>query len=129
MSSPEPTDEGPNPFEGFTLAEIFGFIYRKEGESGLLELLAMFNDLTFETLQDAASELQAAGLSKPAAILTELAATTPSELDSGNPYAESDRINWASWRNSWFQRRKMRAGGIEAGLRAREARKQPRTQH
>ena len=89
MNSPEPeTDEEPNPFEGFSFAEIAGFIHRKEGEDGLRKLLAMFDDLTREFLADAASGLEAAGLSKPAAILTTLAAEVPSELDSGNPYEE-----------------------------------------
>jgi hypothetical protein len=114
---------------GFSLAEIFGFIYRKEGEEGLQQLLAMFDDLTFETLQDAASELQAAGLSKPAAVLAELAAETPSELDSGNPYEEADRLNWSSWRNSWLRRREMRSGKIEASLRAQKSLKHRQTQH
>ena len=86
MNEPE-TDE-PNPFEGFSAAEVFGFVHRKQGEAGLRELLSMLDDLTREFLEDAASELEAAGLSKPAAILTTLAATAPSGVDLGNSYEE-----------------------------------------
>jgi hypothetical protein len=130
MSLPEPeTDEEPNPFEGFSFAEICGFIHRKEGENGLRELLAMFNDFTCEFLAEAASELTAAGLSKPATILTALAATTPSELDSGNPYDEDDRLNWSEWRRSWLNRRRVLTGEIERNLRAQRLRKQQQAKH
>lgn len=92
------------------------------------ELLGMFDDLTREILTDAAHELEAAGLSKPAAILTALAATTPSELDSGNPYEEADHLNWSSWRNSWLRRRERRTGEVERSLRAQNLRHYPQTQ-
>jgi hypothetical protein len=128
MNSPEPETEEPNPFEGFSFAEIAGFIHRKEGEEALRQLLAMFDDLTREFLQDAASELQAAGLSKPAAILTTLAATTPSELDSGNPYEEGG-LNWSEWRRSWLNRRRVRTGEVERSLRAHKPHKHRQAQH
>jgi hypothetical protein len=108
-----PETEEPNPFAGLSAAEVFGFVHRKEGEDGLRELLGMFGDLTSEFLEEAASELEAAGMSKPAALVRTFANDVPSELDSGNPYDESDYINWAEWRNSWLRRRKMAAGGIE----------------
>jgi hypothetical protein len=96
-----PETEEPNPFAGLSAAEVFGFVHRKEGEDGLRELLGMFGDLTSEFLEEAASELEAAGMSKPAALVRTFAND------------ESDYINWAEWRNSWLRRRKMAAGGIE----------------
>lgn len=104
MNSPLPETDEPNPFEGFSAAEVFGFVHRKFGEEGLRELLNMFDDLTCEFLEDAASELEAAGLSKPAAILATLATTAPSEFDIGNPYAEGS-FDWHYWRANWIRKR------------------------
>jgi hypothetical protein len=124
MNSPEPAEE-PNPFDGFSMAEVCGFVFHSEGEDGLRELLGMFgNDLTREFLDDTATELEGAGLSKPAAILTALAAEVPSELDR-NPYDQDDRLNWQEWRRSWLRRAKMRVRGIEASLRAQNAKNPP----
>jgi len=47
--------EKPNPFDEFeTVAQIYGFIFKKFGDDGLRELLAMSEDWTSERLERAA---------------------------------------------------------------------------
>lgn len=114
-----PQTEEPDPFAGFGAAELFGFIHHKLGEEGLRELLTMMakDNTTAEFLQDAAAELEQAGLAKPAAIVAEIAAKSPSELDL-NPY-ETGSLNWQSWRQSRIMRRRIETGELEADLRRR----------
>jgi len=127
MNSPEPTEES-NPFEGFSFAEILGFVYHSEGEEGLRELLAMFDSLTREFIEEAVSELETAGLSKPAALVRTFTAEVPSELDSGNPYEEGG-LNWAEWRRFWLNRRRVRTGEVERSLRAHKPSRHRQTSH
>ena len=82
-----------------TFGEIFGFVHHKEGEEGLRELLATVN-ISREHLADAANELEQAGLTAPAQIIAEAAASALSEFNAGNPYDPTDAINWKTWRQS-----------------------------
>ena len=111
-----------DPFEDFvSVAEVVGFVHRKEGETGVRELLAMFNGpvpekpwllpfdewvkiTTREQLSDAASELASLGLSKLAKIVREYADARPSEIDL-SPY-EPGTIDHRAWLAMMKRRKK-----------------------
>ena len=130
MLSPHLEAEEPNPFQGFGAGETFGFVYHKCGEEGLRELLSVVDSLTCEFLGDAAAELEKAGLSKPAAIVLEIAATKPSGLDVDNPYTDEEGSqNWLAWRKNWINRRQVETGELEERLRRENRRKMRKAKH
>lgn len=116
MASPQ--TEEPDPFAGFGAGELFGFVHHKLGEEGLRELLAMLanSSTTREFLQDASDELDAAGLSRPAAIVAKFAAKAPSELDVGCPYPDGSK-EAKIWRHKWLQKQELASGEMLDRLR------------
>jgi hypothetical protein len=123
------TNDGdePNPFAAFEEAgPIFGFVHHQHGEQGLRQLLAHVvtadPKTTREFLEGAASELREAGLAKPAEIVLEAAAKTPSEFIIGNPYPEGS-LNWSEWRKNWLRKRRQQSPEFDRQLRRRHSRK------
>jgi hypothetical protein len=90
-----------DPWEQFeTLGEIVGFVHKQHGVAGIIEVLKRDtkSEFTREDLQDAASELKAAGLTKAAAVVTEAAASAPSMFDLRYcPYPANDEYNVQAW--------------------------------
>ena len=94
-----------------TWAELLGYISHKRGEARLrafLEEMPANVSTTRELLEKVAAELREATPTRPAEIVLEFAAQTPSELDARNPW-EHERgsrgsINWRQWRRMWHQR-------------------------
>jgi hypothetical protein len=100
--------EPPNPFDVFdSVSQIYGFIFKKLGEEGLRELLAMFTERAYrESFEDAAAELAAVGLGKAAAIVAEHAETLPPQA-SACPYPV-DSCNGREWLHSLKNRQRWR---------------------
>lgn len=101
MTYPEefPAEE-PDEYDAFqSPAEVYAFVFSKEGESGLRELLARpLKDRTQEDLLDASAELAGAGLSAAAAVVTECAAAVLPMTDlSFCCYTADVPANRASW--------------------------------
>ncbi len=90
-----------DPWEQFeTLGEILGFVHKQHGTDGILEVLKRDTKgkFTREVLQQAASELKAAGLTKAAAVVAEFAASAPSMLDLRFcPYPADEEYNVNAW--------------------------------
>lgn len=71
-----------DPFDLFeTPGMVAGFIWKKEGESGLRALLADVDAPSREWITDIADELASVGLRRASAIVAEIAAQTPSMTD------------------------------------------------
>jgi hypothetical protein len=126
---PEVSPELPDDvFDEFaSCAEIFAFIHHREGETGLRQLLAMpLKDRTREDLQDAAAELQSAGLNAVAAIVTEAAARALPMTDwSFCCYSpDAGRANRESWLRS--QQRRQRDREIKRAQWSHPPRVKPR---
>ena len=110
-TSPEglPADE-PDPFDLFQSAgAVAAFIWNKAGEAGLRDLLGRDvngKPLNREWIEGIASELQAVGMLRAAAIVSEIASQKPSELDVATycPYPDDagayHSANVASWLRS-----------------------------
>jgi hypothetical protein len=101
----------PNPFDAFeTPAEIFAYLFRKEGESALRELMSMpikGVTRTREDLLDDAAELKSAGLTAVAAIVTDLSSGALPMTDmSFCRYSPDVPANVAAWLRS-TQRRQL----------------------
>jgi hypothetical protein len=95
--------EDPNPFDSFdSAASIMAFCRLHFGEDGLRGLLALI-EADHESLERDAQELEAIGLPKVAAIVSEAAVQAPSELERC-PYSPEDRCNYQSWMASYERR-------------------------
>jgi hypothetical protein len=126
MPAQTETVEQEDPFAVFqSAAEIIGFVHHKLKDAGLRELLAMLEgkDMSREFLKDAALELDAAGLKKPAAIVAEAAGQFPPEI-SLNPHAPNSP-EWHKWQklrlkleNIRQRQRKTKASDMYARLRS-----------
>jgi hypothetical protein len=106
----ETNAEGPNPLDDAfeTIAETLAFTFHKYKEAGLRELLATLAanlaNCTRERLEEAADELNAAGLRKAASIVLETAATSRCEADLC-PY-EPGSHNATCWHRSLKRRQR-----------------------
>jgi hypothetical protein len=103
-----------DPFADFeTVGEVFGFVYRKAGMNGVKQFIVMGCDqpvpakpwlltqaerikiTTAESLERAADELQSAGLTKVAKVVSDHAASRPREIDL--PTFEPGTVNHRAW--------------------------------
>jgi hypothetical protein len=101
-----PADE-PDPFELLeTAGAVVAFIWNKAGEAGLRDLLGRDVEgkpLNREWVEDVAAELEAAGMMRASAIVSEIASQKPSELDVETycPYPRTPENETNIW--SWLQ--------------------------
>jgi len=113
--------EPPNPFDCFnTVAEICGFLWKRDGESVLRQLLAMpgVADSNREPFEDAADQLRGVGLLAAAEIVAEFAAKLSPEVETcpHDPNTANGRAWMQSYRNRQRERQKKRE---RLGLSAR----------
>jgi hypothetical protein len=107
MPIPEVQPNDPDPFEGFESAdEVVAFIHRKFGDEGVRQC---FKEGHFyrEFLEGVVLDLRAVGLNKAAAVVTEIAANSPSEVEEC-PYREGT-ANYVSWHRSLKWKQQTRA--------------------
>jgi hypothetical protein len=101
------------PFDAFqTIGEIVAYVWHKEGEGALRELMARpipGHPYTREDLLDTAAELRSAGLGQPAAILTDLSSDALPMTDwSFCCYTPDVPANQKSWLRAQQRRQEQR---------------------
>jgi hypothetical protein len=98
-----------NPFDEFqTIGEVVAYVWHKEGEGALRELMALSipgHPYTKEDLLDCAAELKSAGLGEAAAVLTDLSSGALPMTDwSFCVYSADVPANRKSWLRAQQQR-------------------------
>ena len=99
-----------------TCGEIAFEVYSQGGAEAVREVFSQCPELTQETCEAAALELEKAGKPSIAAVVRDIAAGCPSEIDLNNPYPPGG-LNWHLWRLSWTKKRRLQSGEIERDLR------------
>jgi hypothetical protein len=86
----------PDVFAGYdSIASVLGFIHHKDGDEGLVELLATIEDPDRESLERYAEELEKVGLARAAELVRQHAANI---LGAGSecPFQEGT-TRWRDW--------------------------------
>ena len=101
---------------------LAAYLYKQGGADSVRVHFRHVGGFASEDFEEAIAALEHRGLDEVAQVLRDVAAEFPSGRDL-NPYPPSDKNNWFHWDRSWFNRRRMRIGEVEASLQARKSRK------
>jgi hypothetical protein len=126
---PQTADDEPNEYSALRTYDLLAaYIFKKHGADSVRTLFHQIGGFACEDFEQAIETLEQRGLGEVAKVMEEIAAEYPSGR-SLNPYDPEDRCNWLQWDRSWFNRRRIVTGEVEASLRHGKLRKHPRTQH